>query len=82
MNLTDEEITAAIEALRRSRPGYESLDYPLRFLEGPGLSLDCLNQEHWLRLLLAAWGSKAGTVQCSLRDAVRRGRKWPEGRLP
>jgi hypothetical protein len=82
MNLTDEEITTAIEALRRSRPGYQSLDHLLRFLEGPGLSLDCLNKEHWGRLLLAAWGSKAGTVQWSLRDAIRRGRKWPEGPLP
>ena len=78
MNLSDEEITAAIEALRRSRPGYESLTHLLQFLEGPGLSLDCFNKEHWGRLLLAAWGSKAGTVQWSLREAVRRGRKWPE----
>lgn len=39
----------------------------LRFLEGPGLSLDDYNKQHWLRLLGAAWGSKAGTVQRSLR---------------
>ena len=64
--ITEDDIQAAADQLRRSETGQAAARDILTFLENRGCSLDEYNQLAVLKLLVGAWQGKAQLV----RDAL------------
>lgn len=69
--MTDEQISAACQQLRKSMKGREALVTLRDWFNGNGLSLDGVNKNAVLTLLQAAWeNGKPGTVLNAINDSL------------
>lgn len=69
MKITEQQIEAAVQQLRRSERGQGAAQHVLDFLNGDGLGLDAENQRAVLTLIVGAWQGYPQTV----RDALQYG---------
>lgn len=70
MKITEQNIEAAAQQLRRSERGRGAMKHVLDMLEGDGLGLDSDNQHAVLTLIVGAWQGYAQTARDVAREAL------------